>query len=116
VVFSNSISALSAAELTRRIAQHRDIPQRFRFPGNTWEDMQTILYGAETSSLFAGLQWGGMTSDTAIFTQSASKLSSLLLDGHHDSMWRIFSKLGAGWSTSRSRGEIVTNAHVCVPQ
>lgn len=33
---------------------------------------------------------------------------------HHD-QWRIFSKLGAGWSTSRYRGEIVGNAYACIP-
>ena len=29
--------------------------------------------------------------------------------------FRIFSKLGAGWSTSRYVGEIVSNAYACLP-
>lgn len=115
-VYSNSISSLSAAELTRRIALHREIDEKLRFPGSTWTDMQTILYGAESSALFPGLQWGGMTTDTGIFVQSASSMNSLLSDTktNHD-MWRIFSKLGCGYSSSRYRGEMVTNAHACVP-
>ena len=30
-------------------------------------------------------------------------------------LFRIFSKLGDGYSTSRNRGEIVNNAYVCLP-
>ena len=30
--------------------------------------------------------------------------------------WRIFSKLGAGYSSSRSRGEIVTAGYTCIPR
>ncbi len=36
----NTISALSAVEMTRRIAQHREVREDLRFPGNTWADMQ----------------------------------------------------------------------------
>lgn len=82
-VYTNTISALSAAELTRRIVQHREIPETFRFPGASWDDIQVPrivahcylscaqeeLYGAKNSALFPGLQWGGMTADTGIFLQ-----------------------------------------------
>jgi hypothetical protein len=40
VVYSNSLSALSAAELVRRIALHRELPQALQFPGATWDDIQ----------------------------------------------------------------------------
>lgn len=40
VVYSNSLSALSAAELVRRLALHRELPQSLRFPGATWRDVQ----------------------------------------------------------------------------
>lgn len=40
VVYSNSLSALSAAELVRRIALHRELPQQLQFPGATWRDIQ----------------------------------------------------------------------------
>ena len=64
-----------------------------------------------------------MTADTAIFLQMALENVNLLSSGevsnsNHDSEnvdWRIFSKLGAGYSTSRGRGEIVTSAYACIP-
>lgn len=44
-------------------------------------------------------------------------MNNLLNDeSYHRDQWRIFSKLGAGWSTSRYRGEIVGNAYACIPQ
>ena len=52
-----------------------------------------------------------MTADTAIFVQSALNRTRL----QQQQNWRIFSKLGAGYSTSRNRGEIITTAHVCLP-
>lgn len=117
-VYSNSITALTAAELTRRIALHREVPYDLQFPENEWRDMQEILYGAEVSTLFPGQQWGGMSSDTAIFLQSASQMSGLLTknkDVIQNGQWRIFSKLGAGYSSSRYVGEIVSNAYACIP-
>ena len=112
-MYDNSISALSAAELTRRIVQFREIPEDTRFPGMLWEDAQAEMYGAETSLLFPGLQWGGMTADTAIFLQSA--LNMTRVEQESQGQFRIFSKLGAGWSSSREKGEIVSNAYACLP-
>lgn len=87
-----------------------------------------------------------MSSDTAIFTQAALDLPELLSDWDPQGrgQWRIFSKLGqcvsygyillsssssssassfirfihvgAGYSTSRSKGEIVSNAYACLPR
>lgn len=79
-----------------------------------------------------------MSSDTAIFTQAALDLPDLLSDWDPQGrgQWRIFSKLGqcgscgcissssftcfihlgAGYSTSRSKGEIVSNAYACLPR
>ncbi len=61
---------------------------------------------------FPGERWGGMTADTAVFLQTALNSSLLLTES---TSWRIFSKLGAGYSSSRSRGEIVSNAYSCLP-
>lgn len=113
--YNNTITALSAVEMTRRIALHREIPLDLQFPGATWKDMQNILYGAESSDFFPGLEFGGMSADTAVFLQSSTQMSSLLNTANHQDKWRIFSKLGAGWSTSRSVGEIVSNIYACVP-
>ena len=58
--------------------------------------LQNILYGAANSTLFPGQVWGGMTADTAIYTQSGVDLSNLLSkwDQDNNSQWRVFSKLG----------------------
>lgn len=42
-------------------------------------------------------------------------MTDLLNSVNHQNKWRIFSKLGAGWSTSRLKGEIVSNVYACVP-
>jgi hypothetical protein len=78
---------------------------------------QNILYGAEKSVLFPGLQWGGMTTDDSIFLQPTTHVTDLLANSsyHHD-QWRIFSKSGAGFSSIRYAGEILSNAYTCVPQ
>ena len=41
-----------------------------QFPANTARDSDVVMYGAETSELFPGLFWGGMTADTSIYVQS----------------------------------------------
>ena len=38
--FDNSLAALSAAELVRRLALHRELPKALRFPGAEWTDIQ----------------------------------------------------------------------------
>jgi hypothetical protein len=55
-----------------------------------------ILYGTEQSVLFPGQVWGGMSADTAIFTQAGLDLPSLLAqwDPAQRNQWRLFSKLG----------------------
>lgn len=72
-------------------------------------------YGADLadSSLFPSVQWGGMTADTSIFLQSALNISDVQLQSNGN--WRIFSKLGAGFSSSRLVGEITNNAYACLP-
>ena len=114
-IYANSLSALSQAELVRRLVQHRDLQPDLQFPGVRWADIQQLLYGAGgiRGSLFPGQRWGGMTADTAIFVQSALNMSAVQKMSQGN--WRIFSKLGAGYSTSREVGEIVTTASACVP-
>jgi hypothetical protein len=73
-------------------------------------------YGADIgeSALFPSVQWGGMTADTSIYLQSALNMSSVQLDA--SGQWRIFSKLGAGYSSSRLVGEITNNGYACLPR
>eukprot|EP01048_Picozoa_sp_COSAG05_P031817 COSAG05_NODE_11832_length_494_cov_0.784810_1_plen_141_part_01 len=116
VIIPNSLSALTMLELLKRIVLHRELPPALALPGVTWADLQQELYGhgGGVSSIFPSVQWGGMSADTAIFMQAAAEaaLGDTALAGDQ---WRIFSKLGAGYSTSRQVGEIVHNAYGCFP-
>ena len=84
-----------------------------KFPGVKNEDILVELFGAEDSILFPGLQWGGLTTDTSIFLQKSLNMTEV--DLKSEGRWRIFSKLGAGYSTSRYKGEIITTAYACLP-
>jgi hypothetical protein len=58
-----------------------------------------------------------MSTDIAVFLQSTDKVKAFLADeASHQNQWRIFSKLGDGFSNSRYRGEIVNNAYSCLPK
>ena len=116
VVIPNSLSALTMVEMLKRIVHHRELPSNLRLPGVKWLDIQQELYGAGggVGSLFPTVSWGGMSADTAIFMQAAAQ-ANLAERWHEGDMWRIFSKLGAGYSESRQVGEIVHNAYGCFP-
>eukprot|EP00605_Chrysophyceae_sp_TOSAG23-4_P001557 GSChrysophyteH1.ASY1.ANO1.1708.1 assembled CDS len=115
-LLSNILSSLSAAEMLRRIVQIREIPESLRFPGMLWEDAQALLYGQKGGKLFPGLQVGGMSVDPAIFLQAAIPQSSWeRIENRDPENWRIFSKLGAGWSSLRAVGEIISIAYGCFP-
>lgn len=89
------------------------LPRGLKFPGVENEDIKSLVYGAVESQLFPELKNGGMTVDTAIFLQSAVNITQV--EEESNGLWRIFSKLGAGYSSTRSRGEIVTTAYACFP-
>lgn len=113
-IYQNSLSPLVAAELLRRIVMFKDIPESNRWPDVTYDDVITLLYGAEKSLLFPqGLTWGGMSTDIAIFAQTAVDINKVEADAQ--GRWRIFSKLGAGWSSDRNVGEIVSNSYASFP-
>ena len=105
---SNSLSPLASAEMTRRLVQHEIVDEQFRWPGLSTVDHQTILYGAEETLLFDDQKWGGMTSDPGIYLQHALDMNLVNLD-IEESDWRIFSKLGGGYSGYRFVGEVTSN-------
>lgn len=111
---SNSLSALGAAEFARRLILHRESSADLRLPGVEWSDVASILYGANHTKLFpaAELRWGGMSTDTSIFLQRSVGETALARAGDQ---WRIFSKLGAGFSDTRQVGEITNIAYGCFP-
>lgn len=107
---SNHMSSLTMAEWLRRIVLARE-------EGASWVDSSAILYGAAQSTLFTQpeLQWGGMSMGTDVYLQQAVNLSAL--DARAKGQWRIFSKLGAGISSTEHPGEfeITLNAYGCFP-
>ena len=46
IIYSNHITALTAAELVRRLILHRELPLEMRFPDVEWDDILQLLYGA----------------------------------------------------------------------
>ena len=86
-----------------------------------WQDIKNQLYGAEKSLFFPGLQWGGMSADTATYLQSGLNMTAV--EEASAGRWRIFSKLGNGCSLLGQKaacdydahGEIVSNAYACLP-
>ena len=109
----NHLSPLTAAEWLRRLVLHRETSHQL--PGVEWDDVKNILYGATNSTLFGPtLLAGGMTVSTDLFVQSGVPN---MTEMQHQSggAWRLFSKLGAGYSSSRHKGEILTNAYACLP-
>lgn len=107
----NAMSCLSMAEWLRRLVCVREEPLAVE----SWSDSVELLYGSRDSVLFEGLQWGGLSMGTDIYLQEAANMTEIDLrsQGH----WRIFSKLGAGVSSTEHPGkfEITLNAYACFP-
>jgi len=51
-VYSNTLSALTAAEMARRLVQHREMPIDMRFPGADWLDIQVRLFFSIISLIY----------------------------------------------------------------
>jgi len=121
---SNSMSHATMAHWLRRIVMAREDAQgkreeahgqegeeRVPFP---WGDSESILYGAEESEMFPGLQWGGMSMSSDVYLQSSLNMTSM--DHQAQGLWRIFSKFGFGLSSIRNRYEVVLNGYMCLPR
>jgi len=111
--YENSLTSLAAAELTRRLVLHADVAPSLRWPFLEDEDVANIVQGANVSALFPSQVFGGMSADTSIFLQSWLNMSQV--ETSSEGRWRIYSKLGAGFSSSRQVGEIVNNVYACLP-
>ena len=111
--YNNSLTGLAAAELTRRLVLHADIDPALRWPFLEEEDVASLVQGADGSSLFPSQVFGGMSADTSIFLQSWLNMSQV--EAASEGRWRIYSKLGDGYSSSRQVGEIVYNVYACLP-
>jgi hypothetical protein len=109
---SNTLSALTMAELVKRIAMARELPQE-AFPNTTWSDSVNLLYGAEQSKLFPGLRWGGMTANSMDMLRLGINITEA--DERSGGQYRTFTKDGAGYSYIRNAMEVTFNGYACYP-
>jgi hypothetical protein len=109
---ANTISVLTAAELVKRMVLHREIKRENRIPGFWWKDAKEILYGAEESVLFPNLKWGGMSADIGGLIDAELDMDAI--EERSNGQWRVFDKMGSGYSTSR-RGDVRQNGYACFP-
>ena len=78
-----------------------------------WQDSQDIFYGSDNSSLFPTLQYGGMSMSSDVYVQLGLGTENLNKTTAAD--WRIFSKLGFGYTSIRKQYEVTLNAYLCLP-
>ena len=102
---ANHLSSFTVAEALKRLVLHREEASQ-RLPGIQWEDVKTLLYGANGSAKYG--PWGGMTADTAIYLQTGHDID--YLEGRSNGQWRIFSKLGLG-----TQGQFLDVGYGCFP-
>lgn len=105
----NKLSTFTLAEALKRLVMYRENPET-RLEFSTWEDIQTLLYGAKNSIWYDDLTPQGMESDTSVYLQEAVDITAL--DAQTQGQWRIFSKLGLGFTRG---GEIVHTDYGCLP-
>lgn len=129
-LIENHMSALTMAEWMRRIVHAREDGEandkRTRLPRTmVWEDAETILYGGseKAASVYTDahgnpvrLQWGGASMSSDIYLQLAAGMNgSSPVEKRANESWRIFSKLGFGYSSERKQYELALNGYMCLP-
>ena len=109
---SNTMSPITMADFLRRIIFAREDGDGLF----EWGDSKSILYGAEKSQLFddVPIQFGGMSMSSDVYVQLGQKNMSRTNEAS-EGLWRIFSKLGFGFSSIRKRFEVVLNGYGCFP-
>ena len=106
---SNKLSTFTLAEALKRLVMHREDPAG-RLEYSTWDDIKVLLYGATESLWYDDKTPQGMESDTAVYVQEAVNIGEV--DQQTQGQWRIFSKLGLGFSRG---GEFVHTDYACLP-
>ena len=106
---SNVLSTFTLAEALKRVVMYRENPQT-NLEFSTWEDMQVLLYGAQNSQMYDAQTPQGMEGDISVYLQSAVDINAI--NQNTQGQWRIFSKLGFGYSRG---GEVVHTDYGCFP-
>ena len=109
---SNTLSALTMAELVKRVVMARELPAEV-FPNTSWSDSEVLLYGAADSMLFPGLKWGGMSANTPNYLLLG--INATEADQRSHGQYRTFSKNGGGYSYIRNAMEVTYNGYACYP-
>ena len=102
---ANHLSALTMAEMVKRAVLARELPQKQQWPGTIWEDAQNLLYGANRSTFFPGLTWGGMSANAD--DQLRLGLDMAEIERRSSGKWRTFSKDGCG------NADYLINGYAC---
>ena len=110
---SNTMSAITMAEWLRRLVFAREDNGIANHSFFQWQDSQDIFYGSDNSSLFPTLQYGGMSMSSDVYVQLGLGMENLNRTTVAD--WRIFSKLGFGYTSIRKQYEVTLNAYLCLP-
>jgi hypothetical protein len=105
----NALSTRTLAEGLKRLVMHREDPST-AMPYLQWDDVATLLYGAELSSMYSDGTPQGMEADTTVYLQQAIDVDAM--EERSRGMWRIFGKLGFGYSRG---GEYVHTGYACLP-
>lgn len=106
---TNLLSTHTLAEALKRLVMYREDPTT-RLEYSTWDDIKVLLYGSESSKRYDQQTPQGMESDPSVYAQEAVNIS--MIDDNTQGQWRIFSKLGLGFSRG---GEIVHTDYACLP-
>ena len=106
---NNTLSTFTLAESLKRLVMYRENPET-QLEYSTWEDVQILLYGAQESLWYDQRTPQGMESDVSVYLQQAVDIEQI--ENNTQGQWRIFSKLGLGFSRG---GEIVHTDYACLP-
>ncbi len=102
---ANHLSSHTEAEFMKRLVAWDD--PATRMPDLAKADVETMLYGPNTSGLYPG-QFGGLAADMTVYVQSALDLDKV--EKESQGKWRIFAKVGFSGD-----GEFVLVSHTCLP-
>jgi hypothetical protein len=106
---SNKLSTLTLAEALKRVVLYRENPAT-NLELSNWTDIKVLLYGAQRSIWYDELTPQGMEGDISIYMQESVDIHEL--ERKTQGQWRIFSKLGLGFSRG---GELVHTDYACFP-
>src|SRR5262249_3401263 len=119
------MTPLAQAEWLKRLAMHEK-DKNTAMPNLLNEDIETLFYGTETVSTTnkARLPQSGMGAGISRYVvqglvnnhdAALADLQKMMNDLGGEN-WRVFQKLGSGYSTKRSREEILVLSNVCLPK